>query len=185
MAQPDLKDFQRRMDSAFQALRREFGGLRTGRASANLLEPIVVDAYGSNMPMTQVGTINVPEARLITVQVWDKGLVKAVEKAIRDANLGVNPQTEGQLIRVPVPSLSQERRQELAKIAHRYAEQARVAVRGVRRDGMEHLKKLEKLHEISEDEHRRHSEKVQQMTDEHIKQIDAALAQKEKEIMQV
>jgi ribosome recycling factor len=185
MAQPDLKDFQRRMDGALQALRREFGGLRTGRASANLLEPIMVDAYGSNMPMTQVGTINVPEARLITVQVWDKGLVKSVEKAIRDANLGVNPQTEGQLIRVPVPSLSQERRQELAKIAHRYAEQARVAVRGVRRDGMEHLKKLEKSHEISEDEHRRHSEKVQQMTDEHIKQIDAVLAQKEKEIMQV
>jgi ribosome recycling factor len=144
-----------------------------------------VTAYGAEMPLTQVGTINVPEPRMITVQVWDRGVVSAVEKAIREAGLGLNPITEGQLVRVPVPELSEERRVELTKIAHKYAEQARVAVRNVRRDGMDMLKRMEKDHKISEDEHRVWSEKVQQLTDSHIKKIDEGLAQKEKEILQV
>ncbi|HET6222496.1 MAG TPA: ribosome recycling factor [Dongiaceae bacterium] len=173
------------MDGALEALRREFAGLRTGRASTHLLDSVVVKAYGSEMPLAQVGTVNVPEPRMITVQVWDRGLVSAVEKAIRDGGLGLNPASDGQLVRVPLPELSQERRTELSKIAHKYAEQARVAVRNVRRDGMEGLKKLEKDHKISEDEHRKRSDEVQKLTDQHIKLIDDALAQKEKEIMQV
>jgi ribosome recycling factor len=173
------------MDGALEALRREFAGLRTGRASTHLLDSIVVKAYGSEMPLAQVGTVNVPEPRMITVQVWDRGLVSAVEKAIRDGGLGLNPASDGQLVRVPLPELSQERRAELSKIAHKYAEQGRVAVRNVRRDGMEALKKLEKDHKISEDEHRKRSDEVQKLTDQHIKLIDDALAQKEKEIMQV
>jgi ribosome recycling factor len=185
MAEVQIKDLARRMDGALDALRREFGGLRTGRASASLLDPIHVTAYGAEMPLTQVGTINVPEPRMITVQVWDRGVVSAVEKAIREAGLGLNPITEGQLVRVPVPELSEERRVELTKIAHKYAEQARVAVRNVRRDGMDMLKRMEKDHKISEDEHRVWSEKVQQLTDSHIKKIDEGLAQKEKEILQV
>jgi ribosome recycling factor len=159
--------------------------LRTGRASAHLLEPVVVHAYGSEMPITQVGTISVPEPRMITVQVWDRSLVSAVEKAVRDAGLGLNPASDGQLVRVPIPELSQERRQELTKIAHKYAEQGRVAVRNVRRDGMDQLKKMEKDGKISQDEHRGWSDKVQKLTDDHIKRIDDTLAQKEKEILQV
>jgi ribosome recycling factor len=185
MAEIEVKDLSRRMDGAIDALKRELAGLRTGRASASLLEPIHVNAYGSDMPLNQVATISVPEPRLISVQVWDRGLVSAVDKAIRDAGLGLNPRTEGQLVRVPIPELSQERRQELTKVAHKYAEQARVAVRNVRRDGMDILKRKEKAHEISEDEHHDWNEKVQQMTDLHIKKIDEILAQKEKEILQV
>ncbi|MFO1059590.1 MAG: ribosome recycling factor [Dongiaceae bacterium] len=173
------------MDGALDALRREFAGLRTGRASAHLLEPVVVHAYGSDMPLTQVGTVNVPEPRMITVQVWDRGMVSAVEKAIRDAGLGLNPSSDGQVVRVPIPELSQERRVEMSKIAHKYAEQGRVAVRNVRRDGMELLKKAEKDGSISQDEHRTRSEEVQKLTDLHIKKVDEMLAQKEKEIMQV
>src|SRR5215475_6027619 len=179
-----LGEFGRRMDGALEALRKEFGGLRTGRASASLLEPVHVSAYGSDMPLNQVGTVNVPEPRMITVQVWDRGLVSAVEKAIRDAGLGVNPASDGQLVRVPIPELSQERRTELAKVAHKYAEQGRVAVRNVRRDAMDQLKKLEKDGEISQDEHRGLSDQVQKMTDDHIKRIDEALGTKEKEILQ-
>ena len=185
MAEIEVKDLTRRMDGAIEALKREFAGLRTGRASASLLEPIHVSAYGAEMPLNQVATISVPEPRMITVQVWDRGLANAVDKAIRDAGLGLNPRTEGQLVRVPIPELSQERRQELTKVAHKYAEQARVAVRNVRRDGMDMLKRKEKAHEISEDEHRSWAEKIQQMTDQHIKKVDELLAQKEKEILQV
>ncbi len=185
MTDPDLSDITRRMDGAQEALRREFSGLRTGRASASLVEPITVDAYGANMPLNQVATISVPEPRMITVQVWDRGLVAAVEKAIRGSDLGLNPSPDGQLIRVPIPPLSEERRVELAKIASKYAEQGRVAVRNVRRDGMEMLKRMEKASEISEDAHHDWAEKIQKLTDEHVKGIDKALAQKEEEILQV
>jgi ribosome recycling factor len=185
VSDPNLKDIKRRMDGAQQALRREFGGLRTGRASAGLLEPITVEAYGSTMPLNQVATVSVPEPRMITVQVWDRSLASAVEKAIRNSELGLNPASEGQVIRVPIPPLSEERRQELVKVAGKYAEQARVAVRNVRRDGMELLKKMEKDGEISEDEHRKWADEIQKMTDEHTKAIDESLAQKEEEILQV
>jgi ribosome recycling factor len=179
------KDIKRRMDSAVDVVKKEFAGLRTGRASTALLEPITVDAYGSQMPLNQVGNLNVPEPRMITVQVWDKGLVKAVEKAIRDAGLGLNPASDGQLVRIPVPLLSEERRKELQKIAGKYAEQARISVRNVRRDGMEALKKLEKDGGITQDEHRHHDKEIQTLTDETIKHVDDALAAKDKEIMQV
>jgi ribosome recycling factor len=185
MATTDINDLRRRMDGALQALQREFGGLRTGRAATSLLEPITVDAYGSQMPMNQVGTISAPEPRLLTVQVWDKTLVKAVEKSIRESDLGLNPQTEGTTVRIPIPNLSEERRAELKKVAARYAEQARVAVRNVRRDGMDGLKKAEKDGDISKDEHHGIAEQIQQMTDKHIEEIDKTLAHKEKEIMQV
>ncbi len=185
MATVEIADLQRRMDGALQALHREFGGLRTGRAATSLLEPLTVDAYGSSMPMNQVGTIGAPEPRLLTVQVWDNSLVKAVEKTIRDSGLGLNPQTEGNTVRVPIPDLSEERRTELKKIASRYAEQARVAVRNVRRDGMDGLKKAEKDGEISKDEHHDVGEEIQKLTDQHISEIDKVLAGKEKEIMQV
>jgi ribosome recycling factor len=185
MTDARLNEFSRRMDGALEALNKEFAGLRTGRASAHLLDPIKVQAYGSTMPLNQVGTVNVPEPRMITVQVWDRGLVREVEKAIRDAGLGLNPASDGQLVRVPIPELSQERRTELSKIAHKYAEQARVAVRNVRRDGMELLKKQEKDGKISEDEHRKLHDEVQKLTDGHVKKVDDALAAKEKEIMQV
>ncbi|TDQ80524.1 ribosome recycling factor [Dongia mobilis] len=185
MTDPRLNDFSRRMDGALEALRKEFGGLRTGRASAGLLDPVQVSAYGSTMPLNQVGTVSVPEPRMITVQVWDKGMVSAVEKAIRDSGLGLNPASDGNTVRVPLPELSQERRQELTKIAHKYAEQGRVAVRNVRRDGMDYLKKLEKDHEISEDEHKKLADQMQKLTDEHVKKVDEALATKEKEILQV
>lgn len=185
MAEPDLKDIAKRMDGALNVLKTEFAGLRTGRASTSLLEPITVEAYGSQMPLNQVGTVGVPEPRLLTVQVWDRGMVKAVEKAIREAGLGLNPQPDGNLIRVPIPELNEERRRELQKVAGRYAEQARVAVRNVRRDGMDMLKRLEKDGEISQDEHKAYADEIQKLTDEHIKKIDDALGQKEKEIMQV
>jgi ribosome recycling factor len=185
MAAFDINDTKRRMDGAVEAFKKELAGLRTGRASAGLLEPVVVEAYGNKMPLNQVGTISVPEPRMITVQVWDRGMVKATEKAIRDSGLGLNPQTEGQSIRVPIPDLSQERRAELAKVAHKYAEQARVAVRNVRRDSMDALKKAEKGGDISQDEQKSLGEKVQTHTDQHIKLIDEALAHKEKEIMHV
>ena len=181
----DLDDLNKRMRGAVQTLKHEFSGLRTGRASVSLLEPVQVDAYGSNMPLNQVGTVNAPEPRMLTVQVWDRGLVIAVDKAIRGAGLGLNPQVDGQLLRIPIPPLTEDRRKELSKIAAKYSEAARIAVRNIRRDGMEHLKKLEKEHQISEDEHKKMSDKVQQATDSHIKEIDEAYAAKEKEIMQV
>ena len=181
----DFKDMQRRMDGAIETLKREFQGLRTGRAHSSLLEPIRVKAYGSEMPVNQVANVSVPEPRMLTVQVWDRSLAPAVEKAIRDSGLGLNPQAEGQVIRVPVPQLSEERRQELSKVAGKYAEQARVAVRNVRRDGMEALKKQSKDGDISEDEQKRMSDKLQKVTDEHTKKIDELLENKEKEIMQV
>lgn len=185
MTDARLGEFSRRMDGALEALRKEFAGLRTGRASAHLLDQVTVQAYGSSMPLNQVGTVNVPEPRMITVNVWDRSLVGAVEKAIRDGGLGLNPASDGQLVRVPIPELSQERRAELSKIAHKYAEQARVAVRNVRRDGMESLKKQEKDGKISEDEHHVLHDQMQKLTDEHVKKVDDALAAKEKEIMQV
>ena len=181
----DIDDLKRRMEGAITALKAEFGGLRTGRASASLLEPIVVEAYGGQMPITQVGTINVPEPRMLSVQVWDKTQVAAVEKAIRKADLGINPIIDGQNIRIPIPQLNEERRVELTKIAGKYTEQGRVAVRNVRRDGMEKLKKLEKEGHLSKDEHHMWSEEIQSMTDEYIKQIDQKAAAKEAEIMQV
>ncbi|MEQ1753161.1 MAG: ribosome recycling factor [Micropepsaceae bacterium] len=181
----DLDDLQKRMKGAVQTLKHEFAGLRTGRASVSLLEPVQVDAYGSAMPLTQVGTVNAPEPRMLTVQVWDRGLVIAVDKAIRSAGLGLNPQVDGQLLRIPIPPLTEDRRRELSKIAAKYSESARVAVRNIRRDGMDHLKKLEKEHQISEDELKKQSEKVQGATDSHIKEVDEAYNSKEKEIMQV
>ena len=185
MTDPDIQDIERRMDGANDALRREFAGLRTGRASIHLLEPITVPAYGAEMPLNQVGTISVPEPRMITVQVWDRSLVGAVERAIRDSGLGLNPANDGQLVRVPIPMLSEERRVELSRIAGKYAEQARVAVRNVRRDGMDTLKQMERDHEISQDEHHLWADEIQEVTDRHIELVDATLAQKEAEIMQV
>ena len=181
----DKEDVNRRMNGAVATLKQEFAGLRTGRASAALLDPVMVEAYGSPTPISQVGTISVPEPRLITVQVWDKQLAKAVDKAIRDAGLGLNPQMDGQLLRIPIPELNEERRKELAKLAHKYAEQARVAVRNVRRDGMEILKKLEKDHKIGQDDHHKLGDELQKLTDAHIRDIDQALHGKEQEIMQV
>ena len=177
----NLDQTKQRMEGAVDALKKEFSGLRTGRASVNLLDHVQVDAYGSMMPLNQVGTVGVPEPRLITVQVWDKGLVKSVEKAVRDAGLGLNPQPDGQIVRVPLPELSTERRQELSKIAHKYAEAARVAVRNVRRDSLDALKKAK----LPEDESKSQTEKIQKLTDEMIKKIDETLAHKEKEIMHV
>ena len=185
MADPDLSDITRRMDGAQEALRKEFGGLRTGRASAALLDTVMVAAYGASMPINQVGSVSVPEPRMVTVQVWDRSLVGAVEKAVRSAGLGLNPASDGQLVRVPIPALSEERRVEMTKIAGKYAEQSRIAVRNVRRDGMEMLKRMEKAGEISEDDHRLWGEEIQRLTDEHIKSLDEALAQKEEEILQV
>ena len=185
MSNSDLDDVKRRMDGALESLKRDFAGLRTGRASAGLLEPITVEAYGSAMPLSQVGTIGVPEPRLLTVQVWDKSMVGAVERAIRDSELGLSPSADGQLVRVPIPELSEERRKELTKVAGRYAEQAKVAVRNVRRDGMDLLKRQEKDGDISQDEQKKLSEQIQKFTDDHIKQIDETAAVKDKEIMQV
>jgi len=185
MAEVDLDDIKRRMGGALDALDREFNGLRTGRASANLLEPLTVEAYGSQMPINQVGTVNVAEARLLTVQVWDQQLVKAVEKAIIESELGLNPQTEGNLIRIPIPDLSEERRVELKKVAGRYAEQGKVAVRNVRRDGMDTLKQMERDGEISQDDQKSQADEIQKITHEHITLIDESLATKEAEIMQV
>ena len=185
MADPDLKDLQRRMKGAVDVLRTEFGGLRTGRASASLLEPLMVEAYGQQMPINQVGTINVPEPRMLSVQVWDKSLVGTVEKAIRSSGLGLNPVVDGQFLRLPIPELTEQRRVEIGKVAAKYAEQARVAVRNVRRDGMDQLKRLERDGDISQDEHHMYAEDVQKLTDETIAAIDKLLAEKEQEIMQV
>ncbi|MBV8976124.1 MAG: ribosome recycling factor [Alphaproteobacteria bacterium] len=178
-------ELNRRMNGAIATLKSEFAGLRTGRASPALLDPVHVDAYGTEMPVNQVGTVSAPEPRLLTVQVWDKGLAKAVDKAIRDAGLGLNPQLDGQLLRIPIPPLNEERRKELAKLASKYAEHARVAVRNVRRDGMEILKRLEKDHKIGQDEHHSKGDELQKLTDAHIKEIDQVLHGKEQEIMQV
>jgi ribosome recycling factor len=181
----DLADLNRRMHGAIAALKGELAGLRTGRASASLVEPIHVDAYGASMPLNQLATISVPEPRLISVQVWDRSMVQAVDRAIREANLGLNPIMEGQLLRIPIPELNAERRQELVKVAHKYAEQARVAVRHVRRDGLDHLKKEEKDGGMSEDDQKKLAEQIQKLTDSTIAEIDAILATKEGEITQV
>src|ERR687893_2334702 len=181
----DLADVKRRMQGAINAFKNDLGSLRTGRASPSLLDPIQVDAYGSAMPITQVATVNVPEPRLLSVQVWDRGMVSAVEKAIRESDLGLNPQTEGQVIRLRIPEMNEQRRKEMVKVAHKYAEEARIAVRHVRRDGIDLLKKMKKDGVLGEDEERRHEEQVQKATDQAIEEIDRALATKEKEIMQV
>ncbi len=181
----NLSDLKSRMEGALSSLQKEFIGLRTGRASANMLGPVMVDVYGSVMPINQVGTISVPEPRLLTVQVWDKGSIKAVEKAIRDAGLGLNPQADGNLVRVPVPELNEERRKELGKVAGKYAEEGRIAIRNVRRDGMDTVKKMEKDGEISQDDHKRHSDEIQKLTDDYIGKIDKLLADKQKDIMTV
>jgi ribosome recycling factor len=181
----DINELKRRMQGAIQLFKQELGGLRTGRASASLVEPIQVEAYGSHMPLNQVATVSVPEPRLITVQVWDKSLVHAVEKAIHASNLGLAPSSEGQLVRLRIPELNEERRKELVKVAHKYAEAARIAVRHVRRDGLAVLKKLEKDHKIGEDDGKRSAEQVQKATDEIIVEIDKILAAKEKEILTV
>ena len=181
----DLNDLKRRMLGAHATLKQELGGLRTGRASAGLLEPVHVEAYGQRMPLNQVATISVPEPRALAVSVWDKAMVAAVDKAIRDSNLGLSPTIEGTMLRIRIPELNEQRRKEMAKIAHKYTEDARVAVRHVRRDGIDVLKKLLKEHAISEDDEKRHQGEVQKATDEVIKDIDALLAAKEKEIMQV
>lgn len=181
----DLADIKRRMQGAVQSLKHELNGLRTGRASPSLLEPVHVEAYGQRMPLLQVATISVPESRALAVQVWDKGMVNAVDKAIREANLGLSPTVEGQTLRIRIPELNEQRRKEMVKVAHKYAEEARVAIRHVRRDGLDVLKKLLKDHAISEDDERRHEGEVQKATDEAIKEADSTLASKEKEIMQV
>lgn len=178
-------DVKRRMEGAVDVLQREFGGLRTGRAATSLLDPLTVEAYGSEMPMNQVGTVGVLEPRMLTVQVWDKGLVKAVEKSIMESGLGLNPSSDGQLVRVPIPALTEERRVELTKIASKYAEDSRIAVRNVRRHAMDDLKRAEKDGDISEDQHRDFNQDIQTLTDEHVKKIDDALVNKEKEILQV
>ena len=179
----DTSDLQRRMHGAVEALKHDLAGLRTGRASTALVDGVQVEVYGSNMPLNQVATVSVPEPRLLTVQVWDRSNVQPVEKAIRSAGLGLNPVTDGQLIRLPIPDLTEERRKELAKLVGQYAEKAKIAVRNVRRDGMDQLKQDEKKHDISEDERKRLEHDVQKMTDETIKEIDAAAQAKEKEIL--
>ncbi len=181
----DLEDLKRRMQAAHAALKHELGGLRTGRASASLLEPVNVEAYGQRMPLNQVATISVPEPRALAVSVWDKSMVHAVDKAIRDSNLGLSPTVEGTTLRIRIPELNEQRRKEMVKVAHKYTEDARVAVRHIRRDGIDILKKLLKEHAISEDDEAKHAAEVQKATDLAIKEIDMSLAAKEKEIMQV
>ncbi len=181
----DLADLQRRMQGAIQSLKHEFGGLRTGRASATILDPVQVEAYGQTMSMNQVATVSVPEPRMISVQVWDKSMVAAVDKAIRSANLGLSPNVEGQVLRIRIPELNEQRRKELVKVANKYAEDARIAVRHVRRDGIDVLKKALKDKTISEDDEKRHETDVQKTTDKFVAEIDQAFAAKEKEIMQV
>src|ERR1700732_213374 len=181
----DINDLKRRMQGAIQTLKQELGGLRPGRASASMLDPVQVEAYGSHMPLNQLATVSVPEPRLISVQVWDKSMVKPIEKAIVDSNLGLSPATEGQVLRLRSPELNEERRKELVKVAHKYAEAAKVAVRHVRRDGLDTVKKLEKNHEISEDDQERLANEVQKATDGTISEIDQLLAAKEKEILTV
>ena len=180
----DKADIQRRMHGAVEALRHDLGGLRTGRASTTLLDPIHVEVYGANMPLNQVATVSAPEPRLLSVQVWDRGNVGLVEKAIRNADLGINPIVDGQNIRLPIPDMTEERRKELSKLAHQYAEKAKIAVRNVRRDGNDHLKQDEKKHDISEDERKRSETEVQKLTDDAIAEIDGILAAKDKEILQ-
>lgn len=180
-----IEDLTRRMDGAIESLRRDLSGLRSGRASPALLEPVRVEAYGSEVPLSQVGTVAVPEARMLTVSVWDRSLVSAVDRAIRDAGLGLNPATEGQTIRVPIPPLTEERRNELARAAARYAEGAKVAVRGVRRDGMDQSKALEKKGDIGQDDLKTWTDAIQKLTDRYVKKIDDVLAEKEREIKQV
>ena len=185
MAKPDLKTFRDRMDKAVSALKDEFGGLRTGRASASLLDPVQVEAYGSTSPLNAVAAISVPEPRMITVNVWDRGVVVAVEKAIRAAGLGLNPVVDGQTLRIPIPPLTEERRKDLVKLAGKYAEQQKIAVRNVRRDANDDLKKAEKAGDISQDDQKKMEAEVQKDTDAAIKRIDEALKAKEVEIMQV
>ena len=185
MSKPDLNKFKDRMERAITALKEEFSGLRTGRANVGLVEPIHVEAYGSTVPLNSVGAISVPEPRMIVVSVWDKALVVSVEKAIRNAGIGLNPITDGTTLRIPVPPLTEERRRDLAKLAGKYAEQQRVAVRNVRREAMEELKKLEKDGEISQDDQKRFETEVQTFTDQSVKRIDETLKTKEQEIMQV
>ena len=179
----DKSDLQRRMNGAVDALKHDFSGLRTGRASIALLDTIHVEVYGANMPLNQVATVSVPEPRMLTVQVWDKSNVQPVEKAIRAANLGLNPVTDGQLIRLPIPDLTEERRKELAKLVGQFSEKAKIAVRNVRRDGMEQIKQDEKKHEISEDERKRLEHDIQKLTDDTIGEIDSLADAKEKEIL--
>lgn len=181
----DLQEIEAKMRASIEALKREFSGLRTGRASAHLLDPVQVSVYGSRMPLNQVATVSVPEPRMIAVQVWDRSNVQAVDKAIREANLGLNPIVDGQILRLPVPALTQERRQELVKLSHKYAEQSKVAIRNVRRDAMDLLKKLEKDGKMSQDEHRGNSDKVQELTDRLVKEVDTTTAAKEAEIQKV
>ena len=185
MADPDVDDLVRRMDGAVEVLRKEFAGLRTGRATPSLLEPIVVQAYDTEMPLNQLSSISVPEPRMLSVQVWDKSMLKAVEKAIMNANLGLNPIVDGQLVRVPIPELNEERREELSKIAGKYAELGRIAVRNVRRDGMDTLKHMERDGEMSQDDQRLWGDEIQSITDDHIGKIDGLLDEKQQEIMQV
>jgi ribosome recycling factor len=184
-AEFDISDLKRRMQGAISTVKHEMGGLRTGRASASLIEPVHVEAYGQAMPLNQVATISVPEPRMLSVQVWDKGMVNAVDKAIRNANLGLSPTVEGQILRIRIPELNEQRRKEMVKVAHKYAEDARIAVRHVRRDGLDTLKKLLKEKVISEDDEKRHEAEVQKVTDQCVSEVDAALAAKEREIMQV
>ena len=181
----DLGDVKRRMQGAISALKHDLNSLRTGRASPSLLDPLQVDAYGSAMSMNQVATVSVPEPRLLSVQVWDRGMVAAVEKAIRESDLGLNPQTEGQVIRLRIPEMNEQRRKEMVKVAHKYAEEARIAVRHVRRDGLDLLKRLEKDGAIGQDDEKRQADQVQKATDQAITEVDGVLAAKEKEIMQV
>ena len=181
----DLGDVKKRMEGSVSSFHKDLGGLRTGRASAALLDPVMVDAYGQKMPINQVANVGAPEPKLITVQIWDKSMVGPVEKAVREAGLGLNPVVDGQNLRIPMPDLNEERRRELVKVARGYAEDAKVAIRHVRRDAMEHLKKAEKDKEIGQDEARNSSDKVQKMTDEMVVEVDKVLAQKEAEIMQV
>lgn len=181
----DLKELEARMRASIDAFKRELSGLRTGRASTHLLDPIQVTVYGSKMPLSQVATVSVPEPRSISVQVWDRSNVGAVEKAIRESNLGLNPIIDGTLLRLPIPALTADRRQELIKVAHKYAEQSRIAVRNVRRDGMELLKKLEKDGAMSQDEHKKSSTRVQELTDAFIKEVDQTMHAKEAEIQKV
>lgn len=180
-----IENLRTRMKKSIESMKSDLSGLRTGRASASLLDPIMVDAYGSPTPLNQVATVSVPEPRMLSVQVWDRSMAAAVDRAIRESHLGLNPMAEGAIIRVPLPELNEERRRELSKVAHQYAEQARVAIRHVRRDGIELLRKLEKDGELGQDEARVNSEKVQKVTDEAIAEIDALVAAKEQEIMQV
>ena len=181
----DFKDLERRMQGAVETLKTEFSGLRTGRASPSLLDPVMVQAYGTEMPLNQVAAVSVPEPRMLSVTVWDVNNIKPVEKAIRDSDLGLNPMTEGNVVRVPIPELNEERRKDLIKVAHKYAEQARVAVRNVRRDGMDTAKKEEKDGDIGQDEAHRVYDQIQKLTDRYIDDIDQTLAHKEEEIMQV